>query len=329
MRRHFQMRFGDAGHGYVMPALPWKGYGHRDVRLESSSGWLSERAYRKGTRQDGLYGLGGFSCASSSADDWAMVTTNGNGPFGRAVSSVEITFLKQPNGGRFQVLVDGEPYRRVRTRSKKPRLGVATVRIPDGPHEIKLRVLGDGEVRLFGVVLERTRKHGVVVDSLGINGARASVFLQWDEALWTAQLKRRRPDLIVLAYGTNESGDTHVSVGRYEERLAAVLTRIKKAAPRASCVLVGPTDRPIKRKGTWTHRERTDTVIDAQRRVSAQFGCGFWNAAAEMGGALSIMRWAELDPPLARGDYVHLTIRGYEQLADAFSKALLKHFRPR
>jgi len=323
------MRFGDGGHGYVMPASPWKGYGHRDVRIESSAGWVTDRAYRKGTRQDGLYGLAGFSCSSSSSDDWALVRTNKTGPFGRSVSSIEITYLKQPDGGRFQVFVDGEPYRRVRTRARKTDLGVATVRVPDGAHEVRLNVVGDGEVRLFGMVLERTRKPGVVVDSLGINGARATVLMQWDEALWTAQLKRRKPDLVILAYGTNEAGDTHVSVGRYEERLAAVLTRLKKAAPRASCVLVGPTDRPIKRGGTWVHRERTDVVVDVQRRMSAQFGCGFWNAEAEMGGPLSIVRWADMDPPLARRDYVHLTSRGYELLGDAFSKALLQNFRAR
>jgi len=328
MRRFFQSKFGDAGHGYVMPARPWKTYGHRDVRIDSSTGWLSERAFRKGTRKDGLYGLGGFSCASDSSEDWAKVSTSIRSKFGQAVSRFEVAYLRQPKGGRFDLLVDGEHYRRVRSRSRHVRAGSVSIRVPDGPHELEIRPVGDGEVRLLGTILERN-KPGVIVDTLGINGTRASVWLHWDEALWTAQMKRRKPNLVILAYGTNEAGDTHVSINRYEEQLELVLKRLKKAAPQASCVLVGPTDRPMVKNGKTTHRERTDAIIAVQRRVSAEFRCGFWDASAAMGGPLSIVRWSEQDPPLARKDYVHLTSRGYERLGEEFSRALMRGFRPR
>lgn len=322
LRQLLQHQFGDAGHGYVMPAKPWKGYRHLDVRLDSSAGWLAEHAHKRGSRKDGLYGLAGFSCASGSRDDFAWVGTARKSAFGRNVGRFDIFYLNQPGGGRFQVILDGQPHSRVSTSAPTASAGFQTIRVPDGPHDLELRPMGDGEVRLFGVVLERGAP-GVVVDTLGIRGARASVFLKWDEDVWRAQLRRRAPDLILLAYGTNESGDATDPIKRYERRLAKVLARMKAGAPNASCVLVGPTDRPQKVRGRYRHRDRIDDVIATQKAVAARFGCGFWDAFRAMGGPLSIVRWARARPALAQKDYVHLTSRGYYVLADNLGAALL------
>ncbi len=333
LRRFMQSRFGDAGHGYLMPARPWKGYRHQDLRLDSSDGWVVDKALGATSREDGLYGLGGFSCASNSSDAWAFFGTSNTTSFGRSASRFEIFFLEQPTGGRFEVLVDGQPYLIVSTYAAHLDFGVYVGRFEDGPHEIELRPLGDGEVRLLGASLERGAP-GVIVDTLGIRGARAADLLDIDEDLWIAQVKHRRPDLIVLAYGTNEAGDEHQPIQRYVESLSAVLTRVKRAAPDSSCVLIGPTDRPVKtpkrRKGAppgWKPRPRVEEVNDAQRLVSGRFGCGFFSAYDAMGGPLSMVKWREAS--LAQKDHIHLTTRGYELLAEHFAKGLLQGYGDR
>ncbi len=328
LRQYFQHQFGDAGHGYVMPARPWKGYRHMDVHLSSTDGWFHDKAYRKGGAGDGLYGLGGFSCSSESKDDYALCGTSRKSAFGKRVSRFEITYLRHPGGGRFHVSVDGTHYSTISTHAKTPSLGVRVVRVPDGEHDLKIVPTGDGQVRLFGVVMERGAP-GVVVDSLGIRGARASVMLQWDSDLWRAQIRRRAPDLVVLAYGTNESGDTKRPIKYYERSLARVLAQLRAAVPRASCVLVGPTDRPIKSRRGAKHRPRLDQVIAVQRRQSRLNGCAFWDAFRAMGGRNSMVRWRRAEPTLASKDLVHLTARGYYALADDFAHALLHGFRPR
>ncbi|MCA9600528.1 MAG: hypothetical protein KC417_00810, partial [Myxococcales bacterium] len=57
---------------------------------------------------------------------------------------------------------------------------------------------------------------GVVVDALGVNGARAKNQLWWDDASFRAELAKRDPALVALAYGTNESGDDDVPIETYE-----------------------------------------------------------------------------------------------------------------
>jgi hypothetical protein len=42
VRRRLQLRFGDAGHGFVLIAKPWPWYGHTGVTHEASRGWASD-----------------------------------------------------------------------------------------------------------------------------------------------------------------------------------------------------------------------------------------------------------------------------------------------
>ncbi|HEU4538425.1 MAG TPA: hypothetical protein VFS00_30100, partial [Polyangiaceae bacterium] len=71
-----------------------------------------------------------------------------------------------------------------------------------GPDAFEVR--GGRGFQFFGVVAE-TEAPGLVVDTLGLNGARLSTMLAWDEPAWVSELARRRPDLVVVAFGTNES----------------------------------------------------------------------------------------------------------------------------
>ena len=48
---------------------------------------------------------------------------------------------------------------------------------------------------------------GVMYSSLGINGANITLLSHaFNEAHWTAELHHYKPDLVVMNYGTNESG---------------------------------------------------------------------------------------------------------------------------
>jgi lysophospholipase L1-like esterase len=130
---------------------------------------------------------------------------------------------------------------------------------------------------------------------------------------------------VALAYGTNEAGDDDVPAEAYEQRLRRVLGRIQEVAPAASCLLIGPSDRPLKLEDgvTYGPRPLLDSVVDVQRRVAADLGCGFFDVRAFMGGELSMVRWVAATPPLGAADHVHFTMLGYQQLGEALHRALL------
>ncbi len=338
VRRALQARFGSGGHGWFMPARPWKRYRHQDLIFENSKSkrrrWTWDRVPQGGPFEhvDGRLGLAGMTVSAEKKGQWATFRTARSGPNSRA-THLELWYATQPKGGDLYLKVDRKRKRtKIRTRSKKAGIGYFELALSDGGHEFELKPRGNGEVKLYGAVLE-TDGPGLVLDTLGINGSRARSMLVWDSAMWTELVQRRDPALIVLAYGTNESGDEDEPIAVYEDHLKRVLARVRKAAPDASCVLFGPTDRPhVHRKSrkdpepSFTWRPRTEQINEVQRRVARAAGCGFFDAFAATGGRFSIVSWANAEPRLAYGDYVHLTGRGYRRIAELFTSALLQRY---
>lgn len=322
LRTYLQERFGDGGHGFVHVAKPWRWYRHVDYRVEGIKHWITEHAQRRKGRGDGLYGLLGCSLAATSKRAFGKVIPRGDS----VGAEHEIYFLRQPKGGGFEVLADGKRIAMVETKADAPGAGYHRFLLPEGPHEIEVKVRGDGEVRLFGMTIERETP-GVVVDTLGITGTRAANMLAWDQEIWADNVAHRDPDLVMMFYGTNEAMDEDQPIATYESDLRAVLGRIQEAAPDAACLIMGPGDFPRRGPdGTWQARPRVDALIEAQRRVAADLGCGFWDTKAFMGGELSMPLWASAVPPMAKPDHIHFTVRGYVRIGMALVDAMMMGF---
>ncbi|MCA9581542.1 MAG: hypothetical protein KC416_07085 [Myxococcales bacterium] len=324
VREDLQARFGDGGPGFVLPVKPWRYYRNNAVSFEGNRrAWKTKRVLARHQEGD-RYGLAGVAVETDRAGAVGIIETPDRGTLGRAVSSYDLHYMTQPEGGDFEVFIDGERRGRIRTRAKDRAAAYATYSVPDGPHRFEVRVVGNGPVRLFGVAAERDRA-GVVVDTLGINGARARYQLLWEDTIFREHLARREPDLVVLAYGTNESGDTDTPIELYESRLRQVVARVQETVPKASCLLIGPSDRPIRdrKAGTIEDRPRTVQVNETQRRVAADLGCGYFDLLTFMGGPLSMIQWVGHEPPMGAPDHIHFTHRGYERLGEVLGDALL------
>jgi lysophospholipase L1-like esterase len=329
LRQRLQLRFGESGLGFVALGKPWKWYRHAGIKIESSRGFREFRIRAKAP-EAGIYGLSGVALDAGFAKPArSVLQTKPHGGLSGKASSLEVFYLEQPNGGHFSLFVDGARVRRVATNARTAQPAYLPVALPDALHRIDLRTEGDGRVRVFGAALERDVP-GVILDTLGVPGTRARDHLFWDDAVYREHLARRKPDLLVFAYGTNESGDDDVPVAMYEEQLRKVLLRAREVAVGASCLLIGPSDRPLldEEHGTYGPRPLTDAVIDVQRRVAAELGCGFFDVSAFMGGQLSMLRWATAVPPLGSRDFVHFTAAGYAKLADVLHDALLAGYVP-
>jgi lysophospholipase L1-like esterase len=323
LRQSLQAEFGDAGPGFIMPGKPFPHHHHTLVEYSTTKGLTGLRINR--SVREGKFGLFGAALKAKKAVTVHLRTRRYGKASGHA-SELELYYLKQPGGGRVQLLVDGKPLAPVSSKSQVVAGGYQRYHVPDGLHAIDLRT-SEGPVTLLGLTLER-KQPGVIVDTLGIPGARAKFHLLWDEELYSEQLKKREPDLVVLAYGTNEAGDEDLSLSDYEQTLRKTVARIKGLTPKASCLLLGPTDRPEKLDdGSWVPRAALHSVNTLQRKIAAELGCAFVDVQAAMGGPMSIMRLGQVDPPYAARDFVHLTMRGYEALGDALHSALMDAYR--
>lgn len=323
VRRELQMRYGDAGHGFVLPVHPWGTYRHRDINIESDGKRWETQRIRVGDSEVQRVGLAGVAMMSQRVGSFGAVYTAAEGDYGRSAGLFELYYLKHPRGGEVDVLIDGRRARRISTRAANISAGYAAFRVPDEPHRFEIRTLSKRPVWIFGLAVERDQP-GVVVDTLGINGSRARYQLLWDDEMYREHLSRRKPDLVVLAYGTNESGDES-PIEDYERDLRSVVARMRETVPDASCLLIGPSDRPIQvEERVFEDRSRTARLIEVQHRVALDHGCGFFDLVSFQGGALSMLQWAANDPPYASQDHVHYTRVGYQRLGEVLLSALLE-----
>ncbi len=322
IRRGLVARFGDGGRGYVQLGKPWKSYIQEGVRTG-----MADFSAARNTKKEKLYpgseghlGLGGGAIGTTKrgARAWADLSAR--------ASALELSYLEQPVGGSFELFVDGARVARVATKAPTFTSAFRHVDVPDGPHHVEVRAVGDGDVRVFGLALDE-KANGVTYDALGINGARATTLLSWNEGHTSEQLRKRAPTLVILAYGTNESGDDATREA-YERHVVDALGRVMRAVPSAACLLMGPPDRAIEgaTKDSWVTSPRLLEIIESQRRIAKAARCGFYDQLGAMGGEGTIANWALEDPPRAQKDRVHLARDGYAQLGATFVADLLRGY---
>ena len=323
LRRALQQRFGDAGHGYVLPLRWHGGVRHQDIVIDGSAGWTLHRHRELNAVPTVDGGYPGVAASSASTAEWMRVSTCTDNVCGRSVDRLELWLRGGPSAGGVRLRVDGGEERLIQARQPREGVRIETLKLPDGAHTIELRPAGDGETWIYGVAFERSAA-GVIVDTLGIPGMRAVIWLHWRADRQVKLIRNRAPHLVVLAYGTNDVGDDAPHPTDQLESWRRVLARVKAAAPRAGCLIVGPTDRPLPpgRDGKRLPRPKTDAILAVQRKAAAEFGCGHWDAFAAMGGHGAMPRWVAAG--LGQRDHVHLTATGYAVLAERWLAALLE-----
>lgn len=295
LRSAFQQRFGDGGGGFSTPGLI-NGLRRFDLKRGNSVGWSTQGLLSPSS--DGLHGIAGVSLATSRAGEAAYVSTG--------AARVEVQFLRQPGGGSFALLEDG---RAVETISTDGPLGFGYFehRVKSPVDRFEVQTVDDLPVRLLGWVTEKPT--GVTVEPLGINGAQATIFTQWDHAVLSSQVTRRNPALIILAYGSNETASPKWDYDSYKHALGAILKTLRTAAPAASILVAGPPDRMVRtRTGFMTHT-RLDAIVEAQREAARANNCAFWDLRTRMGGGGAMQRWVLAGA--AQYDYLHFTSPGY------------------
>jgi len=309
IRSVLQRRYGDAGHGLVLPNAD-----RTDLNLCLSDDW-QHVGTRRGITDD-LIGLG-LALSSDQESDFAWVETGTN----QVVDRIRVFGLMQPGGGHLRVILDADTEMKIPTMSNEVSLMQAHIEVPWGAHRLTLSPQGDGPVRLLGVSAE-TIGSGVVVDSIGRHDHRAHEFTSLDSSLRTELLQVLDPDLIVLAYGTEEAADSALDMDSWTEQVRDQLRAVRQAAPQASCIVVGPPDRGIRDRNAPKIWDRTELIADVQRKVAPEFGCVFWDWQQATGGAGSMIVWRAYDPPLAASDLIHFTPAGYTVSAEQFVASL-------
>jgi lysophospholipase L1-like esterase len=311
VRRALQRRYGDGGPGFVHAG--WAKYRHEKARTEVGGSWRTEPGdYARLKRyDDGVQGLGGVRHTPKEPGATATVELRG-------ATGGEYTWdiaYRLPEGAGLEVSVGDEAPTLLPTSLERQAIQHHTARTT-GPHKIRLKATR-GRPQLLGAVIE-AKKPGLVLDTVGLNGARVGTFLAWEEASWQGEVARRKPDLAVLAFGTNESSDPAPKPENYEQPALRLLERLRKAAPEADCLVITPMDR-----AGAEFPARLAVISEGLTAAARAAGCATWSALDAMDGPGGMARWAAEAQPRGGADGIHLTPRGYISLGESLVRYLI------
>jgi lysophospholipase L1-like esterase len=291
--KYFHDRFGDGGPGL---GLPWVTR-QAGLAAQASRGW--KRSRRPGG--DGRTGL-----AAGFLETWREGET---ADFSGSFSRFRLCLLSDPQGGKVRVSVDGRPLGEADLQGPANQVVVFSRELAPtaGSRRVELRVERSGLVRILGVAAERAS--GAIYSPLAFNGARCSWLLGLPDGLFQAQVQAAAPDLVILAFGTNEANARDFNPNRCRQELEALLGRFQRAAPQAALLLVGPPDAHLHQGSAAT----LAAVINLQRSLAARFGATFVDRQKCMGGPGGIDAWFRQG--WANPDLVHLNAQGYPRLS--------------
>lgn len=231
LRDALQARLGNGGRGLMPAGRPHPGVRLRGVSVTQSGGWSARGLFGSGAADPWPpRGITGYTISSSSPGAALSLTADASfTAFGVCVAaSADGPHLALTLGTDTQELAfagTGPECRRI---------------VPAAPTDSARLELISGDAIVTGWWVERPS--GVIVSNLGVPGSQLQFLGRADDATIAAQFAALPPDLIILAFGTNEGFAPFFDANRLESQIREQVARIRRLAGTAPILLIGPPD---------------------------------------------------------------------------------------
>ncbi len=186
---------------------------------------------------------------------------------------------------------------------------------------VELKFISCKNMLVYGVSFENG--NGVYLDNFPITGNTGANLLDITDKMLEESKKHLDYNLIILHYGMNLPTIKAGTLKIYKDKMLKVIGKYKKIFPEAGIVMVGISDRIMKKGNQVITLKETRPIIEAQMEIANEGGVAFWNLFEAMGGENSMEKWVDSAPPLALKDYKHFTHKGGELVAEMFFKAIM------
>ncbi len=318
LRQLVWKEFGNGGPGFVYAVPPHRFCENQSINRSSAGTW-NVHAVSTTMVADRWFGPGN---SSADCQDGGLKLSVKDG----LAHHVTLHYVAQPGGGTASLTTEHGELGVVDTAATTKAALTKTFTVAEG--FTKLGLTAAGKLRVFGLELENTT--GAVVDNLGVVSVNAKNFANNQPAHFSSELAARGADLVVVMIGANEAqwlGPGDQDTKEYQSRFETLLAPIRSVTPKASCVVVSPTDQAYVLDGGYASRPVMPLLIAAQRNAAIASGCAFFNTYVWMGGKGSAEQW--LKKGLVGSDFQHLSRKGAGKLADALFRTLVVPTRAR
>lgn len=196
--------------------------------------------------------------------------------------------------------------------------------VGNGSFTHQLKFSGKDSPDFYAVSLES--ETGVLVDNIALRGSSGTFFHQINNGQLKQFYDYLNVKLIILQFGGNATPSIkdEKSAANYAGYLRAQIAIVKKTAPNASILFIGPADMSIKNGTEYETYPFLETTRDEIKKVVLESGCAFFDMYDCMGGKNSMPTW--VDQKLAATDYIHFSPQGARKIATLLYSALINDY---
>jgi lysophospholipase L1-like esterase len=321
IRQNFQLEFGNAGRGFVMPARVAGTNEPYSYKTESEAKWESKRMVFPD--QPLPIGLGGISIRTEDENASLKFSIYDYPNLKYGFNRVTAFFQKEPRSFNLAIRDTlNQTLAFAGTFSTSSVIHSATVALPGLYNKVYINTLksiaAQNRFTFFGLNLENGNS-GILYHSMGVNGAKYKHYLTTD--FYLEQTAALKPELIVLALGTNEALDHPYSDPKFSEQVTSLVQQLKKQNPNAVFLI---SIHPDSYKKKTKFNPGVDNVREKLIQAATSNNVAYFDLYEASGGKHSADKWKEA--VLLRDDGVHFTRAGYELQGNMFYLALIKAY---
>jgi lysophospholipase L1-like esterase len=307
-RIRLQQELGNGGPGWAMPTQI---DGMRLARFSySNNGW---QALSSRTQHNENYSLGGLIAKPSVGATLTIKTRQ------QEAEQTVIVSIRQGQGDDDLNIIDANGRQIVLSAKSKDNQWHFSKFNAQFPITIKAGM--NFHTAIGGFWVRNNNIHGAVFSALGINGYQLNQWDRWNSQAWQNELNVVEPDLVILAYGTNEAYN-NMDIESVKQSLLKTISQIRTASPKSAIMILGAPESLKNTAGSCGKRPAKLTELqNMQRDVATSQHTLYWDWQAAMGGECSMKSW--ISQGLARSDGVHFTSSGYQRLGLALANSIL------
>lgn len=334
LRAVLQSTFGGSGVGFV-PVFSKTGDFRRTIHSKYSTNWrgysyLEKRGYKN-------FGISGFVFNPNVLYKDVMEDTVIN----QAVSWVQFTapydtyyrlrnfenarlFYGKSNNKNF-VRIDYDTTKKFHPLTGQNIVNDLTINFTKPTKRVGFNFYIDTLTDVYGFSFDG--KDGLYLDNFSVRSNSGLPILSIPTNVLKGMNEYMNYNLVVLQYGMNVTTPSGRNFSWYEEGMEKVIKHIRECMPNADILVISVGDRSHKVGTEMKTMSSIPYLVEAQRKIAQETNCAFLNLYQTMGGANSMVKWADTIPALANKDYTHFNFRGAEKIGNLISDKILNEYK--
>ena len=183
-----------------------------------------------------------------------------------------------------------------------------------------------GNAEIYAILLDG--EPGVAIDNVALRGCSGTIFTRINEQTMRQSFALLDTRMIILQFGGNRMpGITSSnSIVAYMRELERQIDYVKRVAPQATLLFIGPADMGKSyngKLGTW---KGLPELNDSLRAMALRNKIAYWDMFNVMGGEGSMVQWVKHKPALAGPDHIHFTFNGAQEIGSDLAKSFTTYY---